>query len=471
MARSGRQDPKLETTLPAPGGDTAVNGPNNLEAVDAHALTVLFSPDPSVIGRCERLPSRRFELGRNPTPPGLALQDPLVSRLHATITWDPDGERFHLHDHGSRNGTALNGQEVEQEALAEGDVMRVGGTVLRFAHLDVNVVGWKAPAACLLKGRSRGLRRVLDAVRQVARSTIPVLVLGETGTGKELVARELHRVSARSGPFEAVNCAALPDALMESELFGHRRGAFSGAVRDQVGVLRAAHGGTVLLDEVGELAPTLQAKLLRVLDEHRVRPVGAETSQPIDVRFLAATNRDLPTMARAGEFRGDLYARLAGWTIPVPPLRRRPEDLLAIVRYTLEQEAPGVLYEVTGDFFEALALYDWPFNARELCAVVRAAAVMVPSGGALELEHLPAELRPHDRGKTSLPADDPVEIWLPPEGHVPTSRQMRALLTHYAGNITAIAAHTGRDRGQVYRWLRRYGLKPHSFRKRSDDGV
>lgn len=443
--------------------------PEDLESTDTQALTVLFSPDTSVEGRSEALPRRRFEIGRTPTLPGLALGDGLVSRVHASVGWDVDRERYLLRDEGSRNGSSVNGEEVEWELLAPGDLVRVGDTLLRFGQLDVNVVGWEPASGCLLKGRSLGLRRVLDQAGRVARSNIPVLVLGDTGTGKELVARELHRLSRRVGPFVALNCAALPDALVESELFGHRKGAFSGAAGDQMGLLRAANGGTLLLDEVGELPPGLQAKLLRVLDDKQVRPVGSTVSHLVDVRFLAATNCDLADLARSGGFRSDLYARLAGWTIQIPPLRERPDDVLPIVRHVLSEEAGDRAYEITGDFFEALVLHDWPFNARELVAVVRAAIVMQPEGGRLGLEHLPRGLRPHRADCPSAPAQPAPTDALPPKDHVPSCREMRRLLEHYKGNISHIADHTGRERAQVYRWLRRYGLKPDAFRRRDDD--
>lgn len=447
-----------DTTAPRPLPDP--------KAADAHALTVLFSPDPTSIGRVLQLPDRRLEIGRQPTPPCLVVRDPLASRIHASVTWDAGRERYVLEDQGSRNATVLNGQELEREILASGDVIRVGDTVLRFAHLDMEVVGWQAPAPSLLRGRSLGLRRVLDQAKRAATADLAVLIEGATGTGKELVAREIHRLSGRRGPFQAVNCAAIPADLMESELFGHRKGAFSGAVRDQTGMLRAASKGTVFLDEIGELAPTLQSKLLRVLDEKRVRPVGNSRTESIDVRFVSATNRDLEEQVRDGTFRADLYARINQWPIVVPPLRERPDDLLPIFLEVVRQHGGGKPYVMTGDFFEGLALYDWPYNVRELVSLARRVMVLLPEGGRLELAHLPEAMRPGRASSQTITAAAASES-LPARGEVPTGRELAALLRHYKGNVTEVAQHTGRERAQIYRWLRRYGLKPDEFRDRN----
>ena len=445
------------TTLPrdVPDPDTA----------DAHAIVVLFSPDERVLGRMVRLSSERLPIGRSPGADGLAFEDPLVSRLHAAVHWEPARERFLVVDEDSRNGTLLNGGEVPREVLSPGDVLRLGDTVLRFCHLDLEVVGWEAPEETLLRGRSRQLRRVLDDLQRVAPTDMITLVLGATGTGKELVARELHRLSRRRGPFVAVNCAAIPPDLLESELFGHRRGAFSGAVADQKGLVRAAEGGTLFLDEIGEMAAPLQAKLLRMLDEKRVRPVGGRKSEPFDARLVFATNRDLAGDVEEDRFRGDLYARINEWPVQLAPLRERPEDLLPIARHVLATRGAGARHRITGDFFEALALHDWPFNVRELVALLRRAIVLLPDGGPLGLEHLPREMRPGRAAKAET-APNGRSVGVPPEGEAPTGQELVALMEHYEGNVADVARHTARDRVQVYRWLRRHGLQPDDFRGR-----
>jgi transcriptional regulator with GAF, ATPase, and Fis domain len=210
-------------------------------------------------------------------------------------------------------------------------------------------------------------------VRRFAASDLPVLILGETGTGKEVVARALHRHSRRAGrPFVAVNCAALPETLAESELFGHERGSFTGAQARKPGLFEAADGGTLLLDEVGELSASNQARLLRVLQERTVHRVGAVRPTPVDVRVLGATNRDLAVDVARGRFREDLYFRLNGVTLQVPPLRERPGDVLPLARRGLDERGGG--YVLAESAAEALRAYPWPGNVRELRNAVECAA-------------------------------------------------------------------------------------------------
>ena len=442
---------------------TLVRDLPDVDTADTHALHVLFSPDEPATGRVFRLERGQVFLGRDAPPDGLSFADPHASRRHATISWDPDRERFVLTDGGSRNGTQLNGDEVGVELLAHGDLIRLGDTVMQFAHLDLEVVGWDPPHGCLLKGRSVGLRRVLDDIARVAQTDLSVLVLGESGTGKELVARELHRQSGRNGDFVAVNCAAIPHDLMESELFGFKKGAFTGAQSTQLGLIASARGGTLFLDEVGDLPLALQAKLLRVLDEKRMRPIGATRDEEIDARFIFATNRDLKSAVAEKRFRLDLFARLAEWEIAIPPLRERRSDLLPIVEAMIGKYGDDAPYAITCDFYEGLALHDWPYNVRELVTLVRRAVVRMPEGGRLGLEHLPRPMRGKGLGPDG---GDHVgdETIVPPRGTVPTGRELVAMMKHYEGNVAEVARHTARDRAQVYRWLRRHGLQPDAFR-------
>ena len=442
---------------------TIPRGPSNPELVNAQALTVLFSVDKPQINRVYRLARDRIELGRRPSPPSVAIDDPMTSRVHASIIWDASRERYLLQDEESTNGTALNGKTCDRELLFIGDIIRIGDTILQFGRFEIETVGWKPMTHCLLRGRSGALRRVIEQIRQVADSELSVLIEGETGTGKDLVAREIHRLSGRPGPLQAVNCAAIPAELMESELFGHRRGAFSGAVRDQTGLLRAAQLGTLFLDEIGELAQPLQAKLLRVLDERKVRPVGASRSEGIDVRVVSATNRHLDNMVKAGTFRSDLLARLNQWPIVVPPLRERLDDLLPIFEHVVDQFGDGKRYEISADYFEALVHHDWSCNVRDLISLVRRAMIVLREGGRFELAHIPQELRPGHFSSVGL-IDDGGPVLLPPPNKQPTAKELVALLDHFCGNVARVAEHVGCDRTQVYRWLRKHGLKPDAFR-------
>jgi len=244
-------------------------------------------------------------------------------------------------------------------------------------------------------GRSPAMQAVFADMRRVAPTDATVLILGETGTGKELVARGIHRVSDRAGgPFLAVNCGALSPGVLESELFGHRKGAFTGAVRDREGRFQAAEGGTIFLDEVGDVSPEVQLRLLRVLQEREVAPVGAEHPLPVDVRVVAATNRDLKGEVEEGRFREDLYYRLKVFVIEVPPLRDRKSDLPILVNHYLRQSGGD---EVARRGCSPLAMrmiqsYDWPGNVRELFSALESARIQA-GDGPIEAQHLPPEVR------------------------------------------------------------------------------
>ncbi len=254
-----------------------------------------------------------------------------------------------------------------------------------------------------LVGHSAAMRKVLDAIEQVAPSAAPAIITGESGCGKEVVARTIHKLSPRrTGPYVAVNCAALPESLMESELFGHERGAFTGAERRREGCFELARGGTLLLDEITEMKVELQAKLLRVLEDQKLRRLGGAAEVPLDVRVLASSNRDVATAIREGRFREDLFFRLSVFSIEVPPLRRRSDDLPVLIDCFLSRFARADGRCITGiepDCFEALAAYPWPGNVRELRNVVQRATV-VTSGPLIKVDDLPPEIlrRPREAG-------------------------------------------------------------------------
>jgi transcriptional regulator with PAS, ATPase and Fis domain len=246
------------------------------------------------------------------------------------------------------------------------------------------------PTPALL-GVSSAIREVMDQVRQIAPTHIPVLILGETGTGKELVARAIHEQSPRRDlPFVAVNCGAMPDALLESELFGHRRGSFTGADRDKTGLFEFAHGGTVFLDEIGDTSQAMQMKLLRVLESCEIRPLGGTQTISVDVRVVSATNRDLETAIEAGSFRQDLYYRLNTVTIYVPPLRRRRVDIPFLAQHFAEEFGAGHARRIVlaEDFLESLSQRDFPGNVRELRNAVERAIALAAPGEPVSSEHL-----------------------------------------------------------------------------------
>ncbi len=318
--------------------------------------------------------------------------------------------------------------------------------------------------ASMIVGSAPALVEVYKAIGRVAPLRVPVLVLGETGTGKELVARALHRFGAHpQGPFVPVHCGAIPDTLIESELFGHRKGAFTDAQRDRKGALALAHGGTVFLDEVGEISTVFQVKLLRFLEDGLVQPLGAEKGEPVQVRVVAATHRDLRALVAAGRFREDLYYRLAGYEIRIPPLRERLTDLPALVAHVqgrfcgeLGLEDPGPPSRAALD---VLAAHPWPGNVRELGHVVRRALI---EGGALadpeRLARLLAPPSPGPEPSASLrPALLPVASSLFPRPYLPLDELERLylleVLEHTGGNKTEAARILGIERKTLARKL------------------
>ncbi|MGH7916567.1 MAG: sigma-54-dependent transcriptional regulator [Candidatus Binataceae bacterium] len=254
-------------------------------------------------------------------------------------------------------------------------------------------------------GRSLGMRRVMTLAEQIASSSASTILLGESGTGKEVIARMIHDLSGRrDGPFVAINCAALPETLMESELFGHERGAFTGADRRREGCFELANGGTLLLDEIGEMKVEMQVKLLRVLEEHRLRRLGGTTEVPIDVRVLAASNRDLESAVHENKFREDLYYRLNVFAIELPPLRERTDDIAPLVEHFLRQipmpEGKSVT-GIDGETLEVLKSYEWPGNVRQLRNIVER-ALIVTRGPIISTADLPPNISSSHEAKPTF---------------------------------------------------------------------
>jgi len=305
-----------------------------------------------------------------------------------------------------------------------------------------------------LLGESASLRQLRELVARVARSDAPVLVVGETGSGKELVARALHRHGARpDGPFVALNCAALPEHLLESELFGHVRGAFTDARAPRTGLLIHATGGTLFLDEIADLPVALQPKLLRALQERRVRPVGSEEEVPFDARIVAATNRDLDAAVEDGRFREDLFFRLDVLRIEVPPLRARGSDVLLLAQHFVRESATRSSKAVVGlshGAAEKLLQYNWPGNVRELANCIERAVALTDHEQIL-VEDLPERIRDYGRGHVLVASDDPSEL-VPLE--VVEQRYVARVMEAVGGNKTLAARILGLDRKTLYRKLR-----------------
>jgi DNA-binding NtrC family response regulator len=391
----------------------------------------------------------------------LEVQDSWMSSAHVRLTRVLG--RWVVEDDGSKNGTFLNGEPVQRAVLQDGDVIESGHTFFLYRH-EVPLEGREAADASSaeLRPEADGLATVspvlaaqFRALAQVARSGVSILIQGETGTGKEVVARATHSLSGRSGPFVAINCGAIPEALVESELFGFRRGAFSGATQDRTGLVRSADRGTLFLDEIGDLPLPSQAKFLRVLQERQVVPVGATRPVNVDIRVCAATHRALaPLLGKS--FREDLLARIDGFQLELPPLRERREDLGLLLSALLTRIAPGSLDKVTfrRKAAQALLSYGWPRNIRELEKCLETALVLA-RGEPIDLAHLPEPLRGARAPARETSAEKGAE-----------REKLLALLGEHRGNLSAIARDMGKDRVQIRRRLKHHRLDPAPFRKR-----
>lgn len=316
-------------------------------------------------------------------------------------------------------------------------------------------------------GTSLAMRKVFATIEQVAQSDVDVLVVGPTGTGKELVARSIHRRSRRAErPFVPVDCGAIPENLLESEFFGHERGAFTGADRQRLGLLEFADGGTLFLDELGELPLLLQAKLLRTLQERKIRRIGGREEIDVDVRVVAATARDLPDMIRQRSFRQDLYYRIHVVQIDLPPLAERGDDVGLLTEYfavRASREAHRPLVGITPEAFQVLSQYPWPGNVRELQNVIRR-GVALSRDTMLGLDDLPDELiRSAGRRET---AGGSGYFQLRDEHLARFEREyLSALLTRHQGDVKAAAAEAQLPRGTLYRLMKQHGLESGQFRK------
>jgi DNA-binding NtrC family response regulator len=392
----------------------------------------------------------------------LVLADQELSRQHARLV--QGGAGWEIHDLGSKNGTLVNGERTMHAALSDGDVIEMGSSLLVYREepgdsaLGDRDLAAEAETHIAFRSVVPAVERCAADLAKIAPSPVPVLIWGETGTGKELVARAVHQRSGRSGAFVPVNCGALPRNLIESELFGHRRGAFSGARDDHEGLVRRADRGTLFLDEIAELPEDSQVALLRVLQEGEVRPVGSSETVRVDVRIVAATHQDLKTRIADGRFRHDLYGRLAGFEAALVPLRERREDLGTIIAALLPRLA-GVVEDparitLHRQAARALLGYTYPLNVRELEQALRTAAVLA-DGREIRVEHLPEAIRTHvPAGAAALRAEDRA-----------LRERLIEVLRESNGNVMAAGRAMNRAPIQIRRWCRRLGVDVTSYRK------
>ena len=417
-------------------------------------LVVVDGPDR---GRACRLGGTPATIG---TDAGveLHLSDDRVSGKHVAVT--ADGPRFAVCDLGSTNGTWYEGSRVTELTVPAGSTLLVGRTALRIEAeaQPLDVPPSQARRFGELVGESLAMREIFAVLERVATSEATVLVEGETGTGKELVARALHDASARRrGPFVAVDCGALPENLLESELFGHVRGAFTGAATARAGTIARADGGTLFLDELGRISPSLQARLLRVLEERVVRPLGGDTERAVDVRIVAASRDDLDAEVAAGRFRADLLYRLAVVRVVLPPLRTRREDLAPIARELLR--ARGFVDEKpAGPGLDRLTAHGWPGNVRELRNVLDRAIALAP--GARSFGELAIRIEGHAVAGNALSvrSDLPYAEAKAAVLHDFERRYLADLLARVEGNLSAASRESGVDRKHLRALARRHRL-------------
>ncbi|MEE2786455.1 MAG: sigma 54-interacting transcriptional regulator [Myxococcota bacterium] len=382
-------------------------------------------------------------IGREPGHHGHCIADEESSRRHATVRYDGRRKGYLLADLNSRNGTYHNGTRIKSIHLADGDTIRVGRSIFVF------VSGAVSPGATLphLTPDLSLARALVESVAdRAALSGLPILIYGPTGAGKERLASRIHGASGRKGRLVSINCGALPGELLGSELFGHVKGAFSGAQQARPGLFVTANSGTLFLDEIGELTLEQQPALLRACEQGRVRPVGADRDIEINVRLIAATHRNLDDACAAGSFRTDLLARLRGVTLRLPALKDRKDEILMLFSQFVHHVPFGRTVA------EKLLQYAWPENVRELKNVAEYVRLFSEQYGSIHPSHLPERVI-NSNGNAQ-----------------PTTRPDRATLeaslrTHH-GNVSKVAQTFGVHRQQAYRWLTKEALDPSKYRRR-----
>jgi transcriptional regulator with GAF, ATPase, and Fis domain len=489
---------KQHTGVSSPYDEEGLSAPRDTRAAPRPGLVLLYAPNFEQLHPAYPFGPSDITIGRDPIH-AICIPEQAVSRLHARIQrhTSPGGDVFVLTDLGSRNGTIVDGRHVHEVTLEPLSEVRVGDAIFKFVEEGADIAAaYRIDGVVAGQRRSRGFDELvggakMDAIaadiERIAPTELSCVVLGETGTGKEVVARGIHRLSGRRGSFQAINCAAIPQNLLESELFGYRRGAFSGADRDKPGLIKLADGGTLFLDEIGDMPIDAQAKLLRVLQSREVFPLGATMPERVDIRVVCATHRDLYGHVREGRFRGDLLARLNEHTVRLPPLRERKEDVLQLVRSFFARYG-HTSASFTFSFMVALLHYDWPFNVRELESCVKRGLAIAPDG-VLDTAHLPdaiAEIMRGYGGRTPreprpsvYPSSRPPDVVVPSmpgvpsmpssaspsaPGRAPTEPELRAILSRHKGNVAAVGRELGKERMQIHRWLKKFGISLDDYR-------
>ncbi len=417
--------------------------------------------DGNLAGTTMKSKGPRLTIGTFPSN-DVVLEDSAVSRVHCEVALE--GRGLWVRDLSSKNGTLLDGVRIQEAAARDGSTIRVGRTGLRVRYAS-DAEQWPISDRTsfgTLVGSSHAMRASFALLERAADTDVTVLLEGETGTGKEEAARSLHAASSRkAGPFVVVDCGALPEDLIERELFGHEKGSFTGAVERRAGAFEAASGGTIFLDEIGELPLALQPTFLRVLERKEVRRIGSTNYQRADVRVVAASNRDLRAEVNEGTFRADLYFRLAVLRVVLPPLRSRPEDLAPIVRNLLPGLAhvskgdPSHLSKLvlTDDYLAELGRGAWPGNVRELRNHLERCAVMARALPLAEMADREAPPR------IEMDVSVPFRVARLAVLEAFEAAYVEALMRAHGGNISQAARASGMGRVSLYALLKRHKLR------------
>ncbi len=420
-------------------------------------LTIVHHPQRERIGTRHVVADREeLTIGRGGDVFGsLALQDPEMSRRHLAVR--RDGDRIVVRDLGSHNGTLLNGQRLDSSPMVKGDVLTLGSIMLLLCRGRRRRVVSKNSELIVT---SSALGEVIEQAQLAAPGDTTVLIQGATGVGKELIAREIHSASGRSGELVAVNCAAIADGVVQSELFGHAPGAFSGAISRRAGLVAAATDGTLFLDEVGDASPRLQASLLRLLESREYRSVGDDRAQVTNARFVAATHVPLADAVQQNGFRQDLFGRLNRWVIDVPPLRSRSDDIVPLA-LAFARERRGDEVVLSAKLTLALLRYRWPSNVRELQAVIHQAVAACASPTI--------ELTPIVAARLAETGDSPkvvgAVVTRAPRPERPSRETLVRAFASQNGNMRSLAKHVGVSRATLYRWVRELGLTVDEMRR------
>jgi DNA-binding NtrC family response regulator len=428
----------------------------------------------------------------------LVIPDASVSRLHATVlrrvpergeaeVAGDDEASWVIQDRSSRNGTSVDGVRITEAYLKAGAVLRVGVVELRFHPLQqrIAVVPSDRERYGDIVGASLAMRQIFGVLERISGTDATVLIEGKTGTGKEIVARTIHKMSPRADkPFVVVDCGAIPENLIESELFGHEKGSFTGAVGKRQGLVEQANGGTLFLDEIGELGRELQPKLLRVLERREVKRIGSNVNNNVDVRFVAATNRELREEVDNKRFREDLYFRLNVIRLTLPPLSERPEDIPLLVRNFLRvaqsstRDASQLIRGATRQALDALMTYGWPGNVRELLNVIERARLFA-RGGFIDVADLPEHITGLSRRSPRVRDEETAQVQAQagagPLRNYHEARDewvavferdyVRRLLVQHGFNISRAAKEAGVDRKHLRNLMKKHGLDVETLKR------